>query len=107
VLDELENENLLSEDRFIASFIRSRSAKGYGPLKICAQLGKHGIDHNRIRSNEEWQEMLWQERVISARIKRFGETIPQEKEERLQQARFLQQRGFTTDQIRFALATSR
>jgi regulatory protein len=103
VLDELENENLLNEDRFIASFIRSRSAKGYGPLKICAELGKRGIDHNRIRASDEWQETLWQEMAISARIKRFGEAIPTAKDKRMQQARFLQQRGFTTDQIRWAL----
>ncbi len=106
VLEELENEDLLNEQRFIDSFIRSRSAKGFGPLKICAELGKRGIDHNRTRSSDEWQETLWQERAISARIKRFGEAIAQHKEEQLQQARFLQQRGFTSDQIRLALATS-
>jgi regulatory protein len=103
VLDELENDNLLNEDRFIASFIRSRSAKGYGPLKICAELSKRGIDHNRIRTSDEWQETVWQEIAISARIKRFGEAIPTENEARMQQMRFLQQRGFTSDQIRCAL----
>ena len=106
VLDELENEDLLNEERFIASFIRSRSGKGFGPLKICAELGKRGIDHNRIRASAEWQETLWQERAISARIKRFGEAIAQQQDEQLQQMRFLQQRGFTSDQIRFALTTS-
>lgn len=103
VLEELENENLLNEDRFIGSFIRSRSAKGYGPLKICAELVKRGIDLNRIRASDEWQETLWQEMAISARIKRFGDAIPCEREEQMQQMRFLQQRGFTTDQIRNAL----
>lgn len=103
VLDELENENLLSDERFIGCFIRSRRFKGFGPLKICAELGKRGIDHNRIRTNEEWQESLWLESAMAARKKRFGYAIPQEKQARLQQARFLQQRGFTSDQIRAAL----
>ncbi len=104
VLDELENENLLNEERFIASFIRFRSSKGYGPLKICAELAKRGIDHSRIRRSDIWQEMSWNDIAICARIKRFGEAIPQEKEQRLQQARFLQNRGFGSDEIRFALA---
>ncbi len=104
VLDELENENLLNEERFIASFIRFRSSKGYGPLKICAELAKHGIDHTRIKTSEIWQETAWHERAICARIKRFGETIPQNKEERLQQARFLQYRGFSSVDIRCALS---
>jgi regulatory protein len=106
VLDDLENENLLNEERFIGNFIRFRSTKGYGPLKICAELGKHGIDDSRIYANDEWQVILWHERAISARIKRFGESIPQEKQERIQQARFLQQRGFAMEQIRIALTNS-
>ncbi|MGD9591165.1 MAG: regulatory protein RecX [Candidatus Berkiella sp.] len=104
VLDDLENENLLNNMRFIGSYIRFRSAKGYGPLKICAELGKRGIDHTQIRSSEVWQETPWCELAICARIKRFGEAIPQEKEQRILQARFLQYRGFTSEEIRSALS---
>lgn len=106
VIQDLENEGLLNEDHFIGNFIRFRSAKGYGPLKICAELGKHGIDDSRIYANDEWQAILWHERAISARIKRFGEAIPQEKQERIRQSRFLQQRGFAMEQIRAALTIS-
>ena len=58
LLDELENENLLNEGRFIGSFIRMRSFRGMGPLKICVELQKRGIDRNRILANEDWQEMV-------------------------------------------------
>lgn len=105
VLNHLENENLLNEDRYVANFIRSRARRGIGPLKICAQLQNHGIDHHRIYANEEMRETLWQENAIATRIKRFGETIPQERQQQLQQARFLQQRGFTQQQIRLALTS--
>ncbi len=106
VLDELEDENLLSEERFVGSFIRMHRNRGEGPLKICAQLQKHGIDRNRILANENWQESLWQESAIAVRIKRFGEVIPQLAQQLQQQVRFLQQRGFTSDQIRAALKNS-
>ncbi len=107
VLEDLENENLLNDQRFIASFVRFRSSKGYGPLKICAELGKRGIDHTQIRACEIWQETSWRELAICARIKRFGEVIPTEKEQRIQQARFLQNRGFTSEEIRSALSNDR
>lgn len=106
VLNELEDENLLNEERFIGSFIRTHRSRGEGPLKICAQLQKHGIDRNRIVANEDWQDTLWQENAIAVRIKRFGERVPQQPQQRIQQARFLQQRGFTSDQIRAALKSS-
>lgn len=103
VLDELENDNLLNEDRFIGSFIRSRRSQGMGPIKICVELQNRGIDRAPILANEEWQEILWQATAIAVRIKRFGEPLPKDTKDIRQQARFLQQRGFTIDQIRVAL----
>lgn len=103
ILDELKNENLLSEVRFIGSFIRTKRSKGYGPLKIYAQLQQRGIERCFILEHEEWQQAAWHESAITVRIKRFGETPPKERQERSQQARFLQQRGFTQDQIHVAL----
>lgn len=102
-LNILENENLLNEGRFIDAFIRTRRSHGMGPLKICVELQKRGIDRNRILSSEEWQEILWQASAIAVRIKRFGEHLPRDTDDLRQQAQFLQGRGFTTDQIRVAL----
>lgn len=101
-LTQLETDNLLSDDRFIACFIRSRLHKGQGPLKICAQLQNHGIDPTRIFTNEEWVNVDWQKEAVAVRIKRFGMLVPSSKEAQAKQARFLQQRGFTGDQIRKA-----
>lgn len=107
VLDNLQNDNLLSEDRFIGSFIRTSLQKGNGPLKICAQLQNRGIDPSRIFANEEWHAAGWQEGANAVRIKRFGKPVPACIVEQSKQARFLQQRGFTADQIRktFKLAS--
>lgn len=104
VLIELEKENLLSEERFIASFIRSRRARGFGPLKICAELKEHGIDRRRLQTNEEWQEELWQNRAILLCAKRFGLVAEKTREQIIAQTRFLQQRGFTPAQIKVAMS---
>jgi regulatory protein len=105
VLDELENENLLNEERYITSFIRSRRSKGFGPLKICAELREHGIDRHRWQSNEEWQEELWQNSAILLCAKRFGFDTEKNREQRMRQTRYLEQRGFTSQQIKIALNT--
>jgi regulatory protein len=103
LLDELEVDNLLNVDRYIACFIRARCARGMGPLKICAQLQNHDIDPQRIQANEEWQNTAWEELAMRVKWKRFGEQTVVDPHQRLQQERFLQQRGFTYDQIRFAI----
>lgn len=103
LLNTLQADNLLSDDRFIACFIRSRLRKGHGPLKICAELQNRGIDPTRIFANEEWLVAEWQEGANAVRIKRFGESAPTCRVEQSKQARYLQQRGFTADQIRKAL----
>jgi len=103
VLDNLEQEELLSEERYIGSYIRLRRARGYGPLKICVELQKRGINHRQILANEEWLQTQWQEWADAVRAKRFGEASPSNGDERASQMRYLQQRGFTTDQIHIAL----
>lgn len=102
-LKQLQKDNILNEARFIESYIRSRLVKGFGPLKICAELGRHGIDQHRILSNEEWLNIDWQAYVLRAKKKKFGNTKPRNLKERAQQARFLLQRGFTQSQVKVAL----
>lgn len=106
VLDELENEGLLNEERFIGSFIRSRRARGFGPLKICAELKERGIDRDLCLMHEEWQEELWQNSAIMLCAKRFGLTAKKTTEQKILQSRYLQQRGFTGVQIRIALSAT-
>ena len=105
LLDELEEDNLLSNDRFIGCYIRARIAKGMGPLKILAQLQNHEIDAHHIRQHDEWKNTSWEEVAYQVKIKRFGENIPHDSNDRKHQERFLQQRGFTFEQIRNALST--
>ena len=40
-LERLADEGLLSESRYIESFIRGRASSGYGPLRIREELTRH------------------------------------------------------------------
>lgn len=99
VLDKLEKENLLSEKRFIGSIVRVRSQRGYGPLKILAELQKHGISQKCVVQDEDWQAINWHNVAQQAKIKRFGEHKPQTIEEESQQYRYLVARGFMPEHI--------
>ncbi len=102
-LDRLEQNGLLSGQRFLSSFIASRAARGSGPLKIRAELAQRGIgsadaDAALRASREDWSAI-----ACRARAKRFGEPVPSDFAERARQARFLRGRGFDAEHIEQAL----
>ena len=98
-LADLVAENLLSNSRFAEAFVHSRFQKGSGPQKIHAELRERGIDDGLIDASIAGYDQQWLERVREVREKKFGAHLPGDYKERTRQMRFLQQRGFTTEQI--------
>lgn len=98
-LTQLTQDKLLSEQRFIESFVQSRISKGYGPLQIQGQLYERGVERSLIEASLDSKAQHWYEHARRVHGKRFGEHLPSDYNERAKQARFLQQRGFTLDQI--------
>ena len=103
MLDALEVENLLSDRRFAESFVESRSARGQGPLKIRYALRERGIGDQLAGAAMDTGDRRWCEQALSVRRKRFGAEPPADIRERSRQARFLAQRGFEQEHIRYAL----
>lgn len=98
-LQNLEQENLLSDRRFTESYVNFRSKKGFGPLRIEQELKEKGI------SSELQQEYLdnkdyWRNIAKEVREKRFGSTVPKDYKDKAKQLRFLQYRGFGHEQLR-------
>jgi len=104
VLDTLEAENLLSDRRFTDSFVQQRMARGQGPLKIRHELRERGVSADLATQSIDAVRQSWCEQALAARHKRFGTEQPEDIRERSRQARFLAQRGFEQEHIRFALA---
>jgi regulatory protein len=103
VLDALEAENLLSDRRFTESFVEQRMARGQGPLKIRHELRERGISAELAKQCIDAVRQSWCEQALAVRHKRFGAESPADIRERSRQARFLAQRGFEQEHIRFAL----
>jgi regulatory protein len=102
-LAELAQERLLSEERFAEEFIRARRERGFGPLKIRAELRERGIDDSLADAYLRSPEQDWQARALAQYHKRFGEQPPRDMAERGKRYRFLSSRGFTPEQIRRVL----
>ena len=106
VLDELEAHGELCDERFVASFTRSRLRRGQGPLRIRHDLAVRGVDAELIDQHLTFTTAYWIERVLEVRARRFGDALPQSAAERGRQGRFLAQRGFPSDVIFAAFKSS-
>ena len=103
VLDELEAQGLLSEERFTEQLAASRRGRGQGPRRIREALRRHGIGDAAAAEAVGQDDAYWAEHASRARLRRFGAPVPADYREWARQARFLERRGFTTEQIRSAL----
>lgn len=96
-------EGALSDRRFAETYTRSRFERGFGPLRIQAELRERGVGDAQADEALAVYEAQWATAARQQRVKRFGDTVPADFNQRLKQQRFLQQRGFSREQIRAAL----
>ena len=67
------------------------------------ELRERGVESEAIEQALGDTEMDWNHAAREARRRKFGLAPPADYRERAKQARFLQYRGFSSDQIRAAL----
>jgi regulatory protein len=97
VLQELAKENLQSDERFAENFIRSRANHGFGPIRIGLELRERGITKDMINELVDKNNDKWKTKAMEIKQKKFGN-----QKEYIKQARFLQYKGFTHEQIKYA-----
>lgn len=104
IIQELAQENLQSDERFAESYQRSRRGSGYGPVRIQQELKQRGISDEIIAAVVIEDDSTWAESAKQVRDKRFGTSLPGSAADRAKQMRFLQYRGFTHQQLKYALS---
>ena len=99
-LDALSQAGLQSDARFVESFIRSRIARGQGPVRIRAELGRRGVDGEQAHQGllDAESELDWSALAEQALQKRWPQ-VPTEPREKAKAMRFLAQRGFPQDVV--------
>jgi regulatory protein len=106
VVMQLADEGLLSDQRFAEVYVRGRFERGCGPLRIRAELREQGVSGDLTEQMLAGLSRFWVESAGRQRSKRFGRQLPGDYRERTKQMRFLQQRGFTSDQIQAVFAVA-
>jgi regulatory protein len=101
-LEELHDRHYLDDERYVRQLVASHARRGHGPLRIRHELTELGFSaeatETALAEHGDWATLAQQ-----ARARRFGPTPPRDWGEKARQARFLQYRGFSNDEIRSAL----
>jgi regulatory protein len=99
---ELVEEGVLNDARYVENYVSYHADRGEGPLRIEAELSEFGVPADLIQTALD-SGPDWKARARDVRVRRFGADIPETWPQKAKQGRFLQYRGFSSDQIRAAL----
>ena len=97
VLDELQQQDLQSDARFVESFVAARVQRGQGPLKISYELKNKGISSDVISIQLEAYASEWLELAKEVLQRKFGEEPPVGHKDKQKRQRFIASRGFPNE----------
>ena len=98
-LERLAEEGLLSEARYLQSFVGYRARAGYGPLRIREELTQRGLARADVEQALRDSGIDWAEQLQDTWQRKFSGKLPADARERAQQGRFLSYRGYPLDLI--------
>jgi len=99
VLEELTEQGLQSNTRFAESYARSRVHKGFGPLRIQAELQQRGAGDCYFDMAVEDIAGSWQDLLEQVYNKKYDVEKAVDMKEKARRSRFLQQRGFPSGMV--------
>ena len=106
VIKQCFTRQWLSEQRFVDSFIRERTARDVGPIKILAELRAKGIADSMLETIEV-EAPHWLEHIRALWLRRYKDKPVNDDKEYARRWRFFQSRGFTSKQIHSVLDRQR
>ena len=95
----LQQEGLLSDERFAESYINMRQAKGYGPVRIAMELRERGVAEAVFEPHLRDRSIDWTAVLKAAYKKKYGSSQCGDYSEKAKRMRYLQYRGFSLDKI--------
>ncbi len=104
-VDRLQQDGLVSDERYVESVVAVRRERGYGPLRIEHELKEKGIDPSLIDRWLDTRDPQWLGVLREVHRRNYGDSTPDNFQERARRARFLQSRGFSAEQVMKVLKT--
>ncbi len=104
VLNTLREENLQSDERFVESYVRYRKSRGFGMLHIQSDLQSRLVSDALIAQYLFPDDEDWLAIAEELTVRKLGDSPVQfGSKEHQRHMRFLQSRGFATQEIRMVL----
>ncbi|MFT6914290.1 MAG: regulatory protein [Motiliproteus sp.] len=103
LLDLLQEQGLQSDLRYAEMLLRTRISRGQGPQRIVQEWRLKGVDKQLQEALLDGCEQDWFELARTVRVQRFGLALPCNLRAQAKQWRFLTYRGFTQEQLRYAM----
>ncbi len=104
LLDFLEKNNWLSQERFSESLVHRRAAR-FGNSRIVAELQSHGVNGEALQEIKAGLNDSETARACEVWQRKFG-AVASDPAARSKQVRFLMQRGFSQRAVRTAMQGS-
>lgn len=102
-IEQFTEKNIQSDSRFAEALIRAKARKGQGENRIWAELKEHHISSDIYLAALQELDIDWFEVAKQAYQKKYKTELANDWAERQKRQRFLQYRGFTMEQIKYAL----
>lgn len=99
VIETLQQDNLQSDERFSEAFVVSRIRKGQGPQRIFMELQQRGVEKTLAERVVRDGGVDWFRLAAEVMVKKYGDEPCPDFNERAKRSKFLQYRGFDSEQI--------
>ncbi len=96
---ELKQGDWQSDERFAEAYVRHRRMKGFGPVRIASELRERGVEESIANRYLYADDGIWLQTLEREYQKKYHGSEYEDFKEKAKRMRFLQYRGFSTDQI--------
>jgi regulatory protein len=103
LMEDFIQRDWVNNERFMASFTRLKMNSGLGQMRIKRELTQQGIKESDVNMYFEASEFDWFEQALNTYQKKYGDSPCEDYKERAKRFRFMQYRGFNSDQIKYAM----
>jgi len=104
VTQVLQARGWQSDQCFSESFVRQRVMQRRGPMRIRADLQQRGVDQELSASAIDQEGGNWHELAVETLARKYKAPAGRDPKLLAKRQRFLASRGFTLDQINYAIA---
>ncbi len=99
-IERLGEQKYQDDNRFGEMILRARTAQGYGPSRVRAELRSHGLPETAIRTLLDAAHADWNALAAAQLRKKYGNKPAADHSERGRRAAFLLRRGFSAATVR-------